>query len=189
MVTTDSFNEVHTKRVTAMLGPFLRALPPDQSAGMPAASTVLGRSLQVWTVSLASFRGAAGAPPTWGGIWHHQLQVLGLPAAGFARTMGHDVHAVPQLRSVYSSSLAGEIDRAFETPALQDGTGRVRLLEIHDVHLRALWLTTSGQPDTYVPLGRYAAGERPLQKAELVAKLPSRPVVGIALGGRVSDAA
>ncbi len=188
MVTTDSFK--NDPLVVRRLQSFLAALPASVHASLPAATTGIARALQVWTVSLADFRAVRGAAPAWKGRWHLQLQSPGLPVAGFALVLQTPATATEkpalEVRAVYPSSMAAEIERAFETPALMAGSGLARLLEIHEVQMRALWITAPGKDDSYYPLGRFGAGEQLISKQALIDRLPSQPVTGIALPMKVS---
>jgi len=181
MALTDSLNPDHLYTVARQLGPFLL---PFAAAGVPPASTGIAESLQVWTTSLKAFLIPGMEAPLCYHVWHHQLRPAGGGRANaYARSIEHD-DAQAELRGVYQADVAGEIDLAVSAI---DGLGladdvKVRLLEVPDVTLMALWLQSPAL-DQYIPLGRFASpGDghfAPISKQELVGRLPKQPISGL----------
>jgi hypothetical protein len=176
MAITDALDREKLESIKQQLQPFMAALEVAQPHGV-------AESFQVWTASLSGFResGAKSASPEH--VWHHQLRPPGGRADAFALSIDD---SVPEVRAVYHSSLAEEIDRAAEEidkdPAFHSDKFVVRLLEVPDVNLSAIWIL-KGSISQYVPLGEFASPDDkrfvPISEADLKARLPERPVIGI----------
>lgn len=183
MASTDSLNLDHRDSVAQQLGSFL---PPFAAEGVPPAPIGIAESFQVWTASLHEFRTPGAVGPRWHRVWHHQLRSAGGRANAYARSVELDGGA-PEARGIYQADIAGEIDLAVsaidEKLRLADDV-KVRLLEIPDVSLMALWLN-SGETDQYVPLGSFASPGAehfaPISKQKLISRLPEQPVSGLSL--------
>jgi hypothetical protein len=150
MTATDSLPEEVVAAAAENLGPFLRRAGVEENLG-------IGESLQVWTVALSEIRSPGGVPlakrTEWAGVWHHQLRRLDDGAAvAYARSLAL-ASGVLEIRSVFCSPLAAEIDAviAWLDKKLSDEVSIVRLLVVLDLEWLAVWIaSTSG--DRFIPL-------------------------------------
>jgi hypothetical protein len=188
MAITDTFSSGQRGAVTSQLGPYLAAFEPEKA--LPPSG--VAESFQVWTVSLARFLATGTQDAAWNQVWHHQLRAANREpgaAEGFARSIQRGDSAL-ELRSVYRSTLAGEIDLAVagldRDPEFASDSVRVRLLEIPDLHLMTLWINEPDGTNRYIPLGKFARSgdqlSKPMTEQELIARLQEeKPVIGISV--------
>ena len=188
MAYTELYPTPRLAAVAAQLGSFLGS--PGRQAAAPAFAaagpTELAGSFAVWTVSLQDFRAAGAANARWNNVWHHQMRPTGGAADSFVRTRDQE-GAAPEIRGVYYSPLAGEIDRAIDSIGpLPAGSGQstVRVLEIPELRLAALWIQ-HGAANQYIPLGKFASSAdrqfEPIAERDLTARLPDAPLHGLSV--------
>jgi hypothetical protein len=188
MAHTEIYPTPRLAAVAAQLGPFL-GFPPHQAAAPAFAAaerTELAGSFAVWTVSLEDFRTTGAAKASWNHVWHHQKRPAGAAADSFVRTRDQE-GAAPEIRGVYHSPLAAEIDRAIDgVGSLTAGSAQptVRILEIPELRLAALWIR-HGTANQYIPLGKFASPAdrqfEPIGERDLVARLPHAPLHGLSV--------
>lgn len=182
MARTDVYPVENLSAIKTQLPRFFAAFG-EKPPGGGGASHGVAESFQVWTVPLQVFRllGAAGA--SWNQVWHHQIR----QPDGTAEAFAHSLDAgVPEVRAVYRSPLAQEIDHAIERidehPILKDDGFIVRLLEVPDLHFMTIWILR-GVTSQYIPLGKFASGGEqrfnPISTGDLVARLPVSPIIGL----------
>lgn len=194
MAHTDTYSPEKIEALSEQLRLFLAA--SDENS--PAVG--VAESFQVWTVGLQDFRESGLSRAVWTGLWQHELRSPDGQADIFARS-SDDV--TPTIRSIYQSPLAGEIDRAVDAidsdAAFEGDDFLVRLLEIPDAHLTAIWLSNASV-NRLIPLGQFASAGRlvagdhvvpeemdflegvqanSLGEAELSQILPQKPVIGL----------
>jgi hypothetical protein len=192
---TDIYPPKNLEALGEQLRSFLAASGDSPTAGGVA------ESFQVRTVGLQDFRESGLKHAVWKGVWHHQLRSAG---GGRAETFARSLGCVsPEVRSIYRSPLAGEIDRAIDTidndPAFEDDASLVRLLEIPDAHLTAIWISNA-KMNRLIPLGQFASSEdqfagdhakqemegvpvgvqkSSINEAELIQRLPEKSIIGL----------
>jgi hypothetical protein len=151
MANTDKRNEGESQAIGNELGSFFKVGP--QSAGLGVAE-----SFQVWGVSFDDFLDSLLAKASWQGVWHHQIGTTPGEARAYARSVdGLD----KQVRAVFPSPLAAELDRAITAV---DGDDRfaaegliARLCVIPELNFTALWINDA--ENSMIPLGRYARSD------------------------------
>jgi hypothetical protein len=151
MISPDKLPDEVVTDVAKTIGRFLRKESVEEGLGV-------GESIQVWTISLAQLRTPGrisfNGRVQWDGVWHHQLRRLDDGAAiAYARSLNLTSGGL-EIRSVFRSPLAAEIDSVIKwiDEHLLEEAALVRLLVILDLEWTVVWIA-SGSENTFIPLG------------------------------------